>query len=96
MTFEKFVLKRPCVSKHVSSSFMCSFWMKLIWKVLNMSNFIFGLKMYRTKTRRTNQGSLRKDPCWWPELPKEVQHIDGKGRLVAWSTPRRWCESSVT
>ena len=48
------------------------------------------------KTPRTIQGSLRKDSCWWSNLPKAVPPTDGKRRLVASSTPHSWRESMGT
>ena len=35
MTFERCSFKWPCVSKHVSASFMCYFWMKFMWEGIN-------------------------------------------------------------
>ena len=68
MTFNRFVLKRHCVPWNVSSSFMCSFWMKFICQVLKSYKIIFRLKTSGRKSPRTNQGSFRKDSCLEPKV----------------------------
>ena len=51
---------------------------KFMWEVLNVYKNIFGLETSKKTSSRTIQGSLRKDPCLWQKLPKEIQPTDNK------------------
>ena len=68
--FERFALKRPCVSMHASSCLTCFFSIKFMCEFLKFYTIIFGLKKSGQTSPRTIQGSLRKDTSWCPRLPK--------------------------
>ena len=82
MTFERFALKRPCVSWHVLSSFTCLFRIKFMWEVLNSYTNIFKFETSEQTSLRTIQGSLRKDPSRVPKLSKTSPTYGGNRRPV--------------
>ena len=64
--------------------------------MLNSYNVKFVFETSGKISPWTNQGSSKKDPCWWPKHPKAVLPRDSKRRQVTWSTLRRWWASSGT
>ena len=87
MTFERYALKLPCVSRHVSSSFTCLFWMKFMWEVLNSYTIVFGWKLPGKLSTRTIQGSLRKDPTWCQGCPRQAPNDGAVDGLWAYWRP---------
>ena len=84
--FERYVLSRTCTFTWVFLIFTCSFWIKLMWEVLNLYTIIFGLGTSGKLSPRTTKGSLRKNPKSVCKLSK-ADPGDGavKGQSWLWN-----------
>ena len=72
MTFERCALKWPCVSRHVSSSFKYSFWMKVMWEVINSYNIMFGLETQGKDPEGPTNGPWGRTHVGGQNCPKAV------------------------
>ena len=96
MTFERFALKRPRVSRHVSLSFTSSIWMILILEVLKSYTIMFGLETSEKTSPRTIQGFLRKDQKLVSRLPKTDQTTEAVDAQWVNQCPVSWVSSFET
>ena len=84
MTFERFSLKLPCVSRNVSLIFTWSYWVKFIWYVLNSYTSIFGLKSIGKYLEGPPKGPWGRTQSWYKDCPRHPK----PRRHALWVTRR--------